>query len=133
MIEKNYDQLTAEEVKTNWQLVEEAIRAEVRSFHDLETFERTPRKDMENICSSRWVLRWKLKDEKRTVKARLTIRGFEDLQMDLQTFAGTATRWGQRLISSMSAQNNWPIWAWDVSTAFLQGLTFEQLAEMNQI
>ena len=40
-------------------------------------------------------------DGVKTVKARLTVRGFEDLSAStVETYANTATRWGQRLICS---------------------------------
>ena len=61
----------------------------------------------------------------------MTARGFQDLSADsLDTYAGTASRWGQRLVCSICAQHGWSIFAWDVSTAFLQGVSFEELAEI---
>ena len=59
------------------------------------------------------------------------VRGFKDLQAaQLSTFAGTTTRWGQRLVNSVAAQKRWPLFTADVSQAFLRGLTFEQAAQM---
>ena len=59
------------------------------------------------------------------------VRGFKDLQASqLNTFAGTTTRWGQRLVNSVAAQHQWPLFTADVSQAFLRGLTFEQAAQM---
>jgi hypothetical protein len=48
----------------------------------------------------------------------------------LETFAGTATRWGQRLVVSAAVQCGWPLFTWDISTAFLQGASFEELAKL---
>eukprot|EP00972_Heterocapsa_arctica_P065141 9616311-Heterocapsa_arctica.AAC.1 len=63
------------------------------------------------------------------VQARLTVRGFTDLQMNrLEAFAGTSSRWGQRLICSVAATNGWKLWSADVSSAFLRGKTFRALA-----
>ena len=81
-----------------------------------------------NVCSSRWVLRWKLINGIRAIKARLTIRGYEDNE-DTSTFASTATRWSQRIVCSFAVLNGWSIWISDVSTAFLQSDTFAKLAE----
>jgi hypothetical protein len=65
------------------------------------------------------------------VKAKLTVHGFKDVEADeLTTFAGTATRWGQRFIVATSAQMLWCIATADVGSAFLRGLTFQQLAEL---
>ena len=56
-------------------------------------------------------------------------RGFKDSQGNLETYSGTASRWSQRLICSVAAQHQWQLISADVGTAFLQGLTFEKMAE----
>ena len=131
MIEKNYDSLSTSDIRDNWELVEAAIRKEVKSFFDMECFNVTSRDKAPNICSSRWVFKWKNVDGVRTVKARLTIRGYEDMAVDAVNYAGTASRWGQRLINSVSVQRCWPLFTSDVSSAFLRGLTFEEIAKMS--
>ena len=70
----------------------------------------------------------KLIDNVRSVKARLTIHGFQDSE-EVPTYAGTATRWSQRVILSIAVQHNWTVWISDVATAFLQSDSFEQLAK----
>ena len=83
--------------------------------------------------TSRWVLRWKLDalTQKQLIKARLTVRGFLDKDGDwLETFASTASRWGQKLIVAIAVQNNWRILTADVGAAFLRGLTFEELSKI---
>ena len=83
------------------------------------------------MIDARWVLKWKEVNGKRIIQARLLVRGFKDLQAaQLSTFAGTTTRWGQRLVNSVAAQQGWPLFTADVSQAFLRGLTFEQAAKM---
>ena len=78
-----------------------------------------------------WVLKWKDVNGKRVIHARLVVRGFKDTQAtQLSTFAGTTSRWGQRVVNSVTAQNRWEIFTADVSQAFLRGLTFEQTAQM---
>jgi hypothetical protein len=37
---------------------------------------------------------------------------------------------GPTVVVSLSAQRSWPIFTWDISTAFLQGATFEELAQI---
>ena len=129
VIEKNFDALTADDVKKNYKIVEEAIRKEVASFVEHKTFTRAMRKDCQNVCTSRWVLRWKEIDGKRAVKARLTIRGFQDLA-EVPSYASTAARWTQRLVISIAAQRNWDLWTADVSTAFLRGMDFSELSKI---
>ncbi len=98
----------------------------------MQTFIRAQRHTLTNILSSKWVMRWKLIDNIKQVKARLTARGFQDAEAgQLQTYASTASRWGQRIITCFAAQNKWKLTTLDVSAAFLQGLTFAQLAKLN--
>ena len=131
MVEKSFDNLSPSEVKEHWAKVEEGIRKEVRSFSDMDTLELQLASKAHNVLSSRWVLKWKLVEGVRLVKARLTVRGFEDMAENLSTFASTASRWGQRVVSVIATQMSWPLFLADVSTAFLQGLTFEELAKLN--
>ena len=133
MIEKNLDNLSAADVRAHWDLVEPAIRKEIRSFHDNKTFELRLRSKTSNICSSRWVHKFKMIDGKRQVKSRLTIRGFQDMSVDVNTYAGTATRWGQRMIASVSRQRTWRIFMSDVSSAFLRSMTFQQMSELSGV
>ena len=59
------------------------------------------------------------------------MRGFLDREEGLETFAGTATRNGQRLVNSMVAQNpDFVLFSFDVSQAFAKGLTFEEYARL---
>ena len=68
---------------------------------------------------------------KGTMQARLVVRGFKDTQAEqLSTFAGTTSRWGQRVINCVAAQYRWRIFSADVPQAFLRGLTFKEAAEM---
>ena len=77
-----------------------------------------------------WVLKWKITEGHRQIRARLTVRGFKDRQRDLyDTFAGTSTRWGQKAIVAIAVQQDWPVWSADVSSAFLRGQSFEQIAK----
>ena len=88
-----------------------------------------PRQKANNLLTSRWVLKWKQIEDKKVVKARLTVQGFKDKQ-DVDNYAGTSTRWSQRLVLIMCAQMKWTLMSADVSEAFLRGLTFAELAKM---
>ena len=129
MVEKNYDNLSAADVRRDWHLVEPAIRKEVKCFDDNGTFTLQLRSEAHNVCSSRWVFKYKSIDNVRTVKARLTIRGFEDMSVSEDNYAGTATRWSQRVIASVAVQRVWRIFVTDVSTAFLRSMSFSDMAK----
>ena len=72
------------------------------------------------------------KSEAKHVKGRMTVRGFKDHDgEDLNTYAGTASRWGQRIVNAVTAQEEeWVLFSFDVSLAFAKGLSFEELAEL---
>ena len=76
-------------------------------------------------------MKWKIVDGKKVIKARLCVRGFKDQAADhVVTSAFTAARWAQRLIVSTAANHSWKISLADVGTAFLRGLTFEEIAKI---
>ena len=131
--EKALGELTPHEIKMHWEEVASAIRKELKSFSDLKVFKISSLGTTGNCMTSRWVLRWKLNPEtqKPVVKARLTVRGFLDKDQDwLETFASTASRWGQKLVVAVAVQNKWTLLTADVGAAFLRGLTFAELSEL---
>jgi hypothetical protein len=59
------------------------------------------------------------------------LRGFKDQQAaELQSYAGTCQRSSQRLIVSEVVVRGWDIVTADISKAFLQGITYKELAEI---
>ena len=49
---------------------------------------------------------------------------------DMLTYAGTATRWAQRLIVALAVLLDLPMFTIDVTGAFAKGLNWEQLSEL---
>ena len=131
VITKEFDALTAAEIKEHADKVSPAKLGELRDLHSLGTYERMPRKLARNIVDTRWVIRWKLVDGTRIIKVRLTMRGFKDHCINLETFAGTATRWSQRVVNSATAnEEDFELFSFDVSKAFAKGMTFEELSRI---
>ena len=65
------------------------------------------------------------------VECRLTVRGFKDEFQDLDAYAGTTSRSGQRLVNAVAAENEYFILSsLDVSQAFAKGLTFKEFSEL---
>ena len=59
------------------------------------------------------------------------VRGFKGRQGEqLNTSASTASRWGQRIVNQAVVEHRWDLFSSDVSTAFLQGLTFGEMYKM---
>ena len=77
---------------------------------------------------SRMLIEFKRKEGKLVVKCRLVLKGFaEQNQKSLQTSSPTATRMGHRMVTQKSADEGWDIEGLDISTAFLQGFSFDNL------
>ena len=77
---------------------------------------------------SRWVNTWKKKSGVRRMKRRLVLKGYaERNQQRMDTASPTASRLGHRMVMCKSAEWGLPIVALDISTAFLQGYSFEEL------
>ena len=69
-------------------------------------------------------------DWKRVIRARLCLRGFKDLDSEfLESYAGTASKHSQRILCSEAVQRQWDLASTDISKAFLQGVTYKELAE----
>ena len=67
----------------------------------------------------------------RYIRARLTVRGFKDRDADkVSTYAGTSTRYSQRLVASIAAIMGWDLATADISKAFLQGVSYDELAQI---
>ena len=99
--------------------------AEILAVFDLDCFKRMPRRLARNLVDTRWVITWKIKDGKLIIKCRITMRGFKDRCTDLETYAGTASRAGQRMVNSACAQHDdFVLFSFDVSAAFAKGMTF---------
>ena len=47
----------------------------------------------------------------------------------LENYAGTSQRYSQRILVSEAVRNGWGICTTDISKAFLQGVTYKELAE----
>ena len=131
VIDRDVRTMTPTEVKDNSEEVKSAMLAELQKWVNLKAFHRQKRAHAENPVDSRWVLTWKYIDGVRSVKARLCLRGFKDLAVDnLHTYSSTAGRWGQRVVCTTASQHRWNIVSADVGNAFLRGLTFNELAEV---
>ena len=136
VIERDTDNLTAQEMVTHRAELAAAMLKELQTWQKFNCFSRKPRAQARNIIDCRWVLKWKhelLPDHstRRIIRARLTVRGFKDVDASgLASYAGTSQRYSQRIVVSEAAVRRWDIATTDVSKAFLQGVTYQELAEM---
>ena len=129
--------LTEAEMIKYAQLVYDADFKELKSFTDHKVFTTTKRQPRDNVVDCVWIRKWKVHGKE--VKSRMCARGCFDKQKNLiERHSSTATRLSQRIIVSMSmcdgiiyTQDDWGpvnLESLDISTAFLQGLSYKDLA-----
>lgn len=83
------------------------------------------------IIDARWAITWKMVEGNVGVKCRLIVIGFNDTFKDLDTYAGTTSRSGQRLVNAAAAENpEFILSSFDVSQAFAKGVAFRRLSAL---
>ena len=118
---------------------------DLRTWVKLGCISRKPKAAARNIIDTRWVIKWKWDqpatsvhaDEAKTaeavrvIRARLTIRGFKDVERDdVDRYAGTSSKISQKPLVTEAAFRRWEISTKDISKAFLQGVAYQELAEI---
>jgi len=125
-------EMTREEIKENNLEVSKTKLKELMALFELGCYKRFPRRRARNRVDTRWVHTWKLgEDLIRFIKSRITMRGFKDRCEWMETFAGTASRWAQRVVNSCTVQEeDFVLFSFDVGSAFAKGMTFEELSRL---
>ena len=93
----------------------EAKQVELKKLQEFDTYEVVEDEGQHRI-SCRWVL-WYKSDE---VRARLTARGFEELEK-VASDSPTIDKCNVRIVLAICASENWILETSDVKSAFLQG------------
>ena len=105
VIVKAYDILTKEELITHARDVRAGKLKEISFLFQLCCFRRKLKRDATNTIDIKLVIRGKPIDGKRTIKLRMTVRGFKDRAPELDTYSGTASRQDQRIVDSLSVMD----------------------------
>ena len=145
IIKLDDDLLTPAEVKEHYPQVLKAMSKELQTWAKLKCFSRKSKSQARNIMDTRWVLKWKWDQPTqsisssngqqaaavRIIRARLTIRGSKHQEKDeIARYAGTSSKLSQKLLVSEAAARKWDIVTTDISKAFLQGVTYEELSQL---
>ena len=148
VVQRDDDTLTPEELKLRAQEVAASVLSAFKIWARLTCFSHRSRAMAKNIIDCRWIIKWKhevaavsVADaskqsgastvSKRVIRCRLTVRGFKDRDaQNLDSHAGTSQRYSQRLVCSEAAHRGWSICTTDISKAFLQGVTYEELSSL---
>ena len=98
VVKRDDDVLTPQEVKDNWKEVSEAMLKELQTWAKLTCFSREPRSQARNIIDTRGALKFKWEQPttsaassgyskaqtaKKTIRARLTVRGFKTVEKQM--------------------------------------------------
>ena len=127
--------LTDKEIAMHFAKVDAADRKELEAFAKFKTCIARKAENLSNIIDCVWGRRWKqakLSDgaTEWQVKSRLCGRGFLDKQrFEVDKHSSTATRMSQRMALSIATQGEHDVQSWDISNAFLQGLSYKELQE----
>ena len=111
--------MTKDEIQHNWQDVKQADTKEIKGLYDLGCSPRHPRHKSHNIIDARLVITGKMIEDNVGAKCRLTVRGFMDRFQDLDTYVGTISRSGQRMVNAVAeGHEDFILSSFDVSQAF---------------
>ena len=142
MIRRACGNLAPQDIADHSQKVEVAMLDELRRWFDLKRLGRMPASEATNVIDGTWVTTFKRAlgvdspgkaITRKIAKARLTARGFKELQAyqeNISTFSGTSTKATQRLVCGHAAQHGYEPFSMDISAVFLQGMIFEQIAKV---
>lgn len=86
--------MTTDEIMANYQEVRKANVTEINGLFELGCFQRWPRSRSHKMI-----------DGNLGANCMLTVRGFKDEFQDLDAYAGTTGRSGQRLVNAVAAEN----------------------------
>ncbi|GKU89317.1 hypothetical protein SLEP1_g3470 [Rubroshorea leprosula] len=126
---RNCDPLTYKEAvkEEKWQ---KAMAKEIGSIERNQTWELIDLLEGHKIIGVKWIYKTKLKENGMIdkFKARLVARGYkQEFGIDYQeVFAPVARMDTIRLVIALAAQNSWPIYQLDVTSAFVHGNLQEQ-------
>eukprot|EP00959_Pyramimonas_sp_CCMP1952_P089635 1875246-Pyramimonas_sp.AAC.1 len=133
---KEDDLIAKADIQADPDTASKALYTELKTWLDNRCFNMQEIAESSNIMTSRFVCQWKfVKNEKgemeRTIRLRLVLRGFMDLETcDVDACSGAARRSSQRLLASTAAcKKQWTIASLDINMAFLEGLAHQALAE----
>lgn len=126
--------VTEQDLAPIWNLVEEADAKELAQFIRQKAFRKIKLADVPEgavVIDGIWIRCWKMKQGKKILKSRMCARGcFHSQRFELSTRSTAASRLSQRILMSTAATMNTEPESWDVSGAFLKGLTFQKIREI---
>ena len=123
--------LTPAEIAKFRELVEAGREIEYRSFGEEDTFAVLKQRDVPTgrvIMTARELLQWK--NFPAQVKCRVVLRGFQDDRRHHATDSPTLRMESWRLITQQAADLGQQLWKFDLKTAFLQGIAYDDENEL---
>ena len=107
--------LPHKDVGKHWDEVASSIQKELETWVEMKCISRRDRRDARNVIDVIWVFKWRHEviareaeestssapGQRKTVRGRLCLRGFKDMQMDdVASYAGASERYIQRILVS---------------------------------
>ena len=92
---------------------------ELERFDEFDAYEEIP-DEGQKLLGTTWVLTEKVKAGEDIVKARLVVRGDQEIKDDIETDSPTVRKGNIGMVLMLAARNSWRIKSQDVTCAFLQ-------------
>ena len=95
VVERAQNILRREEALQDDAACNQAILEALQRWLNLGAVEIVSNNHASNVIDVRWVLKWKIVNDKMIIQAWLVVSGFNDLKAaQVSTYAATTTRWG---------------------------------------
>ena len=117
-VPSSYDEAVKSEDRVRWKL---AMREEIDSLQENDTYELVPRPDNVPVIKGRWVFAKKERESKEIFKARFVAKGFSQIPYIQynETFSPTAKMTSIRVLSNVAINEGLVIHSMDVKSAYL--------------
>ena len=99
---------------------------EIQKWRDMDVIDEVPDTGQPRI-SCRWVCTEKMKGGVLVLKARLCVRGCEEVNEQAKTDSPTCQKESLRLLLCLLASHNWTLHSMDIKSAYLQGMPLDRL------
>ena len=104
--------------------IELAKKTEVEKWVEENVFEEVQFKG-QDLLTTTWVITSKVHDEKVITKARLVVRGYEEIEKN-RSDSPTCSKDNIRMLLAVAVSKDWKVQSLDIKAAFLQGNPIER-------
>ena len=105
--------------------INQSKAAEIRKWIDEGVFKEVKDQGQDRL-STTWVITSKVEGDETVTKARLVVRGYEEINSENRSDSPTCSRESVRMLLGIAMAKKWKVNSLDIKAAFLQGQTIER-------